>query len=80
MKVNYILIIAEKAYECSYLSEMRAYFSWGITNDRRVICNGYTDTMSYSKEWCHEELILDFIRNRIAKIVPNVKIYRVEQI
>lgn len=79
MEVNYILIIGSTAYECHNLTDMSAYFTFGITDDRRVICNGYTDTMSYSEEWTHSERIVDFMKYRITKVVPNIKIYKVQR-
>jgi hypothetical protein len=35
--------------------------------------------MSYSKEWSHEDIITDFMRNRVEKVVPGVEIYKVQK-
>ena len=78
MKVNYILIKGDKHFKCYNLDEMACYFSLYLSSDRSVICDGYQDTMSYSKEWSHEEIIVDFMRTRVAKVVPGVEIYKVE--
>lgn len=50
-----------------------------ITGNRTVICDGYQDTMSYSEEWSYEDIITDFMRNRVGKVVPEVEIYKVIQ-
>lgn len=61
------------------LAEMAIYFSLSVTSNGSVICDGYHDTMSYSKEWSHEDIITDFIRNRVEKVVPDVEIYKVQK-
>lgn len=73
MDVNYILIKGNKHFKCHSLAEMAIYFSLSVTSNGSVICDGYHDTMSYSKEWSHEDIITDFIRNRVEKVVPDVK-------
>lgn len=70
MDVNYILIKGNKHFKCHSLAEMAIYFSLSVTSNGSVICDGYHDTMSYSKEWSHEDIITDFIRNRVEKVVP----------
>lgn len=80
MKVNYILIKGDNHFKCYNLDEMVFYFSLSIASNRSVICDGHQDTMSYSKEWSDEEIIVDFMRSRVAKVVPRVEIYKVEQI
>ncbi len=35
--------------------------------------------MSYSEEWSYEDIITDFMRNRVGKVVPEVEIYKVIQ-
>lgn len=77
MKVNYILIKGDKHFKCYNLSEMAIYFSLSITSNGSVICDGYQDTVSYSKEWSHEDIIIDFMRNRVEKVIPGVEIYKV---
>lgn len=79
MKVKYILIKGSKCFKCYNLLHMSAYFNLSINNGC-VICDGHQDTMSYSNEWGHEEIIIDFMRNRVEKVVPEVEIYKVEQI
>lgn len=79
MKVNYILIKGDKHFKCHNLDEITAYFNLSINNGS-VICDGYQDTVSYSKEWSYEEIIVDFMRNRATKVVPGVEIYKAEQI
>lgn len=69
MDVNYILIKGNKHFKCHSLAEMAIYFSLSVTSNGSVICDGYHDTMSYSKEWSHEDIITDFIRNRVEKVV-----------
>lgn len=64
MDVNYILIKGNKHFKCHSLAEMAIYFSLSVTSNGSVICDGYHDTMSYSKEWSHEDIITDFIRQR----------------
>ena len=80
MDVNYILIKGNKHFKCHSLAEMAIYFSLSVTSNGSVICDGYHDTMSYSKEWSHEDIITDFIRNRVEKVVPDVEIYKVQKI
>ena len=65
MDVNYILIKGNKHFKCHSLAEMAIYFSLSVTSNGSVICDGYHDTMSYSKEWSHEDIITDFIRNSV---------------
>lgn len=77
MKVNYILIKGDKYFKCHNLDEIATNFNLSINNGS-VICDGYQDTVSYSKEWSHEEIIVDFMRTRVAKVVPGVEIYKVE--
>lgn len=77
MEVNYIVFIGDRAYECYNLADASSHFNITIPNDRRVICNGYRDTMNYSEEWNHHDLIVDFMKCRVTKVVPNVRIYRV---
>lgn len=72
MDVNYILIKGNKHFKCHS-------FSLSVTSNGSVICDGYHDTMSYSKEWSHEDIITDFIRNRVEKVVPDVEIYKVQK-
>lgn len=79
MDVNYILIKGSKHFKCRNLAEIAIYFSLSITNNGSVICDGYHDTMSYSKEWSHEDIIIDSIRNRVEKVVPDVEIYKVQK-
>ncbi len=79
MDVNYILIKGSKHFKCRNLAEIAIYFSLSITNNGSVICDGYHDTMSYSKEWSHEDIITDFIRNRVEKVVPDIEIYKVQK-
>lgn len=78
MRVNYILIKGNKHFKCHSLVEMAGYFSLSINSCGNVICDGHQDTMSYSKEWSHEDIIIDFIRNRIEKVVPGVEIFKVQ--
>lgn len=49
MDVNYILIKGNKHFKCHSLAEMAIYFSLSVTSNGSVICDGYHDTMSYSK-------------------------------
>lgn len=79
MKVNYILLKGEKHFKCYDLADISAYFDLSITNNRSVICDGNQDTMSYSKEWSCQDIIIDFIHNRIEKVVPGVEIYEVQK-
>lgn len=79
MEVNYILIKGDKHFKCYNLAEMAFYFSLSIASNGSVTCDGYQDTMSYSKEWSHEDIITDFMRNRVEKIVPGVEIYKVQK-
>ena len=79
MDVNYILIKGNKHFKCHSLAEMAIYFSLSVTSNGSVICDGYHDTMSYSKEWSHEDIITDFILNRVEKVVPDVEIYKVQK-
>lgn len=79
MDVNYILIKGNKHFKCHSLAGMAIYFSLSVTSNGSVICDGYHDTMSYSKEWSHEDIITDFIRNRVEKVVPDVEIYKVQK-
>lgn len=78
MKVNYILIKGNKHFKCHSLVEMAEYFSLSINSCGNVICDGHQDTMSYSKEWNYEEIIIDFIHNRIEKVVSGVEIFKVQ--
>lgn len=79
MDVNYILLKGDKHFKCYNLAEMTLYFSLSITSDGSVICDGYQDTMSYSEEWSQEDIIIDFIRTRVEKVVPGVEIYKVQK-
>lgn len=79
MEVNYILIKGDKHFKCYNLAEMAFYFSLSIASNGIVTCDGYQDTMSYSKEWSHEDIITDFMRNRVEKVVPGVEIYKVQK-
>lgn len=79
MDVNYILLKGDKHFKCHNLAEMALYFSLSITSYGSVICDGYQDTMSYSKEWSHEDIIIDFMRTRVEKVVPGVEIYKVQK-
>lgn len=79
MKVNYILIKGEKHFKCYNLADISAHFNLSITNNRTVICDGNQDTISYSKEWSYQDIIIDFVRNRIEKVVPGVEIYKVQK-
>lgn len=49
MDVNYILIKGNKHFKCHSLAEMAIYFSLSVTSNGSVICDGYHDTMSYSR-------------------------------
>lgn len=60
MDVNYILIKGNKHFKCHSLAEMAIYFSLSVTSNGSVICDGYHDTMSYSKEWSHEDIIVGY--------------------
>lgn len=79
MKVNYILLKGGKHFKCYDLADISAHFDLSITNNRSVICDGNQDTMSYSKEWSYQDIIVDFIHNRIEKVVPGVEIYKVQK-
>lgn len=79
MKVNYILLKGDKHFKCYDLADMSAHFDLSITNNRSVICDGNQDTISYSKEWSSQDIIIDFIRNRIEKVVPGVEVYKVQK-
>ena len=79
MEVNYILIKGDKHFKCYNLAEMASHFSLSIASNGIVTCDGYHDTMSYSKEWSHEDIITDFMRNRVEKVVPKVEIYKVQK-
>lgn len=78
MDVNYILIKGNKHFKCHSLAEMAIYFSLSVTSNGSVICDGYHDTMSYSKEWSHEDIITDFIRESTAQAKYN-DVRRVER-
>lgn len=54
MDVNYILIKGNKHFKCHSLAEMAIYFSLSVTSNGSVICDGYHDTMSYSKGMIRE--------------------------
>ena len=58
MEVNYILLKGDKHFKCYNLAEMAIYFSLSIASNGSVTCDGYQDTMSYSKEWSHEQSCL----------------------
>lgn len=79
MKVNYILIKGSRHFKCHDPAETAIHFSLSITGDGTVICDGHQDTMSYSEEWSREDIITDFMRNRVGKVVPDVEIYKVIQ-
>lgn len=79
MEVNYILLKGDKYFKCYGLADISAHFDLSITNNRSVICDGNQDTISYSKEWSYQDIIIDFIRNRIEKVVPGVEVYKVQK-
>jgi|GEM_PF-730395 len=79
MKVNYILIKGTRHFKCHNPAETATRFSLSITGNGTVICDGHQDTMSYSEEWSYEDIITDFMRNRVGKVVPEVEIYKVIQ-
>lgn len=79
MKVNYILLKGDKYFKCCNLADISTHFDLSITNNRSVICDDNQDTISYSKEWSYQDIIIDFIRNRIEKVVPGVEVYKVQK-
>lgn len=79
MKVNYILLKGDKHFKCYDLTDISAHFDLSITNNRTVICDGNQDTISYSKQWSYQDIIIDFIHNRIEKVVPGVEVYKVQK-